>query len=96
LKIWEELRDRRLGGYKFVRQAPIGSFYADFACRERMLVVEVDGATHSLDEEIAADAARTAHLAQLGYRVLRVGNDEIAGNLSGVLETILHELEKQS
>jgi very-short-patch-repair endonuclease len=61
-----------------------------------MLVVEVDGATHSLDEEIVADAVRTADLAKHGFRVLRVSNDEIARNLSGVLDTILHELEKQS
>ena len=38
-KLWAELRSRRLNGFKFVRQYPIGPYYADFACRERNLVV---------------------------------------------------------
>jgi len=41
--MWQELRGRRLNGYKFVRQLPIGPFFADFACREKNVVVEIDG-----------------------------------------------------
>jgi very-short-patch-repair endonuclease len=41
-KLWLRLRDRRLGGAKFVRQAPIGPYYADFVCRACKLVVELD------------------------------------------------------
>ena len=53
-KLWRSLRGRLLDGHKFVRQEQIGPYYADFACREVKLVVEVDGATHAADEEIAA------------------------------------------
>ena len=42
-RLWEELRSRRLNGFKFVRQLAIGPYFADFACRERRVVVEVDG-----------------------------------------------------
>ena len=52
------------------------------------MVVEVDGATHSTDEQIARDAARSAALTAQGYDVLRVTNDDIFHNLGGVLETI--------
>jgi very-short-patch-repair endonuclease len=93
-KLWEELRNRQLNGFKFVRQAAIGAYFFDFACRERRLVVEVDGATHGLDVEIAADVARTIELERFGYRVIRATNDDIENNLSGVLDTILHELEE--
>ncbi|KAB2941828.1 MAG: DUF559 domain-containing protein [Hyphomicrobium sp.] len=93
-KLWEELRSRRLGGFKFVRQAAIGPYFADFACREKKLIVEVDGATHGLDEEIAADQARTAALERMGYRVCRVTNDDVERNMDGVLEWLLHELQK--
>ncbi len=95
-KLWEELRNRRLGGFKFVRQAAVGAYFVDFACRERKLVVEVDGATHGLDEEIAADAARTAAMERMGYRVCRVTNDDVARNMDGVLDWLLHELESRS
>jgi len=92
-KLWNELRNRQLGGFKFVRQAAIGSYFADFACREKKLIVEVDGGTHGLETEIAADEARTAVLQRLGYRVFRVTNEDVARNLAGVLDSILHELE---
>ena len=92
-KLWTELRNRQLGGFKFVRQAPIGSYFADFACREKKLIVEVDGGTHGLETEIAADELRTAVLQRLGYRVFRVTNEDVARNLAGVLDSILHELE---
>ena len=36
-RLWEELRGRRLNGFKFVRQLPIGPYFADFACRARFL-----------------------------------------------------------
>jgi len=93
-KLWRELRNRQLGGFKFVRQAAIGRYFADFACREAKLIVEVDGGTHGLDDEIAADAARTTALKWMGYRVYRVTNDDVTRNIGGTLESILHELQK--
>ncbi|MGE5486909.1 MAG: DUF559 domain-containing protein [bacterium] len=32
-KLWSEQRDRPLGGFKFVRQAPVGPYFADFLSR---------------------------------------------------------------
>jgi very-short-patch-repair endonuclease len=92
--LWRSLRSRRLAGYKFVRQLPIGPYFADFACREAKLVVEVDGATHSTDAERRSDARRANVLHQHGYRIVRFNNDEIYRNLDGVLQTILAQLEK--
>ena len=92
-KLWGELRNRQLGGCKFVRQAAIGPYFADFLCRERRLIVEVDGATHASDAEVAADAARTAELEHFGYRVCRVASGDVERNIDGVLELLLHELE---
>jgi very-short-patch-repair endonuclease len=88
-KLWSRLRDRRLGGQKFVRQQIIGPYFADFACREKRLIVEIDGATHSTGDEIAADLRREAILREQGYRIIRVTNDDVFNNLDGVCETIL-------
>ncbi|MBB3381622.1 very-short-patch-repair endonuclease [Rhizobium sp. BK609] len=46
-KLWSELRNRRLNSFKFVRQFSIGPYFADFACRERSLVIEIDGGQHA-------------------------------------------------
>ncbi|QGM98603.1 endonuclease domain-containing protein [Methylocystis parvus] len=94
--LWGKLRGRRLGGYKFVRQEPIEGFFADFVCREQKLVIEVDGATHSTDEEVAYDARRERILKAAGFRILRVQNDDIRTNIDGVCETILRTLAPDS
>ncbi|HEV7784341.1 MAG TPA: endonuclease domain-containing protein [Thermoanaerobaculia bacterium] len=44
--LWERLRDRQLVNLKFLRQVPIGPFVADFCCRDRRLIVELDGEVH--------------------------------------------------
>jgi very-short-patch-repair endonuclease len=62
-------------------------------CREHTLIVEVDGATHSTDAEVATDARRTTQLTVQGYRVIRFTNAEMFENAVGVLETILALLE---
>jgi very-short-patch-repair endonuclease len=82
-RVWQALRSRQLGGLKFVRQLPIGQYFADFACRERKVIFEIDGATHS------SDAVRSAFLAEKGFRIFRAHNSEIYGNLDGVLDTLL-------
>jgi very-short-patch-repair endonuclease len=88
-KLWHALRAHRLAGLSFRRQAPCGPFIADFFCAEARLVVEVDGATHSSDEEVTHDRRRDAWFAARGYRILRVTNEDVYRHLDGVCETIL-------
>ena len=71
---------------------PIDRYYIDFVCRERRLIVELDGGQHS---ERSKDRQRDSDLCALGYRVLRIWNNEVIENLDGVLQTLLSELEKQ-
>jgi len=89
-KLWHRLRDRRLGGMKFVRQAPIGPYYADFVCRACKLIVEVDGSQHA---QSAYDEQRDASLVARGYRVLRFWNDDVSRALDEVCETIVAATE---
>jgi very-short-patch-repair endonuclease len=94
-QFWRRLRNRALGGFKFVRQEPIGPYFADFVCREEKLVVEMDGATHSTDDERRRDGTREQALRDRGYRVTRFHNDEVYRNIEGVLDTILAALERR-
>lgn len=91
-RLWAELRNRQLDNFKFVRQEPVGDYIGDFVCREARLIVEVDGATHSTEEEVRKDATRTASLVALGYNVIRVQNDDVYNAMEGVLDTILAAL----
>jgi very-short-patch-repair endonuclease len=90
--LWSRLKNRGLGGVKFVRSEPIGPYYADFACRAAKLIVEIDGATHSADEEIASDARRTAFLEARGYRVVRFSNAQVYENVGAIEEEIARVL----
>jgi very-short-patch-repair endonuclease len=90
-KLWSKLRNRQLGGLKFTRQEPIGSYYADFVCRERRLIVEVDGGQHA---DRPADQQRDGALTALGYRVIRFWNNDVIENIEGVLQSLLSERQK--
>jgi len=83
-KLWYAVRDRRLDGFKFRRQATIGEHIVDFLCAEAMLVVELDGGQH----EIERDAARTARIEARGYRLIRFWNNEVNESFEGVLDAI--------
>jgi very-short-patch-repair endonuclease len=86
-RLWNALRARRPGGWKWRRQVPIGPFIADFFCVDARLVLELDGGQHS--ERIDYDARRTAYLQTHGLRVLRFWNAEVLTNRDGVCLTIL-------
>ncbi len=94
-KLWYHLRRRGLNGFRFVRQVPIGPFIVDFLCRERRLIIEVDGATHGEEQEIAHDLRRTLALRRNGFAVYRVDNGDVYENIEGVLDSILLVLEER-
>ena len=75
-----------MNGYKFSRQIPLGPYVVDFVCREKMLIVELDGSQHIENEH---DIRRTHWLNDNGYSILRFWNDEILRERRAVLETIL-------
>jgi very-short-patch-repair endonuclease len=87
-KLWWHLRRIPIEGTHFRRQATIGPYFADFACHEKRVVVEVDGGQHNQPSHIPADAKRTEDLKSRGYRVLRFWNHEVLKNIEGVMESI--------
>lgn len=77
-------------GCKFRRQQPISRYIVDFVCLEKKLVIEADGGQHAANQ--AYDTTRDEWLKGEGYRVLRFWDNEVFGNLEGVLETIRNAL----
>ena len=86
-RMWYLLRNRRLGGFKFRRQYPIGPYIADFCCYEKRLIIELDGGQHA--ERESSDEARTRYLEYQGYRVMRFWNDQVLKETDAVCEMIL-------
>jgi very-short-patch-repair endonuclease len=75
-----------MAGYKFKRQAIIGSYTVDFVCFEARLVIEADGGQHA--EQVVDDKRWTALLETKGFRVIRFWNDEILFETQDVLREI--------
>ncbi|MBZ9678398.1 endonuclease domain-containing protein [Mesorhizobium sp. ES1-1] len=88
--LWQELRDRRLNGHKFVRQLSIGNYFADFACRECHLIVEIDGSQHAGN---TYDQVRDRFMVSNGWSVLRFWNADVLNDRQAVLDTILAAIE---
>jgi very-short-patch-repair endonuclease len=91
-RLWLELKARKLGGFRFVRQFPIGPYFADFLCREKKLIVELDGSQHAGNPR---DIRRDNFLNQSGYSVLRFWNTDVFNAISAICETILAALNGQ-
>lgn len=92
-KLWACLRDRRLNGLKFRRQAPCGPYVADFLCESARLIIELDGSHHGEVDQAVRDSERTRRLHELGYRMVRVWNVDLKTNFEGVLDQIVAAAE---
>ena len=90
-KFWRMVRDRRMGGYKFKRQHPIGRYIADFVCIEGKLVVELDGGQHAERREY--DTERDAFFESQGFRVVPFWNAEFLKNQDAVARQLLTQLD---
>ena len=81
--IWAALRNRRVGGLKFRRQHSIGPFIVDFLCKEKDLVIEIDGGYHAYVGE--ADLRRQRYLETHGFKVIRFTNEDVLEDAEGVV-----------
>ncbi len=88
--MWTILKNRQLGGYKFVRQLPIGPYYADFVCRSFKLVLEIDGSQHV---DSTYDRRRDQFMMRQGYAVLRIPSSLVLRQSNVVCDTILAALD---
>jgi very-short-patch-repair endonuclease len=91
-RLWAYLRGKQLGGFRFRRQHPIGSFIVDFCCLSPRLAIEIDGDSHA--EQVEYDEARTAYLEERGFAVIRFTNEDAWRRLEGVLAEIMRRCEE--
>ena len=89
--LWRALREK-LPGNHWRKQVPLGPYLADFASHSAKLVIEVDGGQHATAMD--RDAERTRFLESQGYRVLRFWNNDVLGNVDGVLQRVADELNQ--
>ncbi len=87
--LWSKLRARQISGFKFRRQHPIGNYFADFACVEIGLVIELDGGQHSERAAMQHDEKRSNDMNIRGFQTLRFWNNDVLNQTDAVLEKIV-------
>jgi very-short-patch-repair endonuclease len=88
------LKGRRLCGFRFTRQRPILNYIADFMCKDLMLIIEVDGVTHSYEEVALNDKKRQEVLESTGFIFLRFTDEEVLTDINGVRRRMEDWIEK--
>ena len=85
-RLWYDyLRDYPV---RFYRQKVLGRYIVDFYCAKARLVIELDGSQHFEPEELEKDQQRTDYLREFGVSVVRIPNNEVMRNFSGVCDYI--------
>ena len=92
-KLWDIIKNRQFFGYRFRRQFPLSQYIVDFICREKKIIIEIDGGQHNEIKNIQYDNKRTEYLISEGYKVLRFWNNDIDKNIGGVYETLKEVFE---
>ena len=94
--LWEELKEKKLDGYKFRRQHPFAKFILDFYCHKAKLAIELDGGYHNDKEQKEYDKMRTSHLKEVGITEIRFKNQAVLTDLKSVLIKIRTTLKEQN
>jgi len=95
--LWHELKGKKVNGFRFYRQKPIGKYIVDFYCSKLLLAIEIDGVSHDYDEEkYQKDKQRQREIESLGIKFLRFSEGEIRNNMFGVIQTITMWIENNS
>jgi len=86
--LWEAIRNSKVNGIKFRRQASIGAYVLDFYAPTIKLAIEVDGDIHNDPEARLLDRQRQQTIEELGITFLRFSNNDVLYSTSNVIEAV--------
>ena len=86
------LRAGGIKGFTFRRQRPVLNYIADFMCKELLLIIEVDGITHSEEEVAEKDQKRQTDLEKAGFTVIRFTDEEVLHHINAVYWEIVDKV----
>ncbi len=92
--LWEHLKGRKMRGYQFMRQKPVGDYIVDFYCSKLKMAIEIDGESH--DGRFLYDMERQRALESAGLTVLRFNDGEVKKDIGNVLIAIEGWIERNN
>lgn len=91
--LWQEIKNKKTG-FEFHRQVPMLEYIVGFYCHELMLVIEIDGHSHSIEETAIRDITRQKEIEAYGITFLRIDDLDVKKNMTGVLISIQNMIEQ--
>ena len=88
-----QLKQRKMLSYSFLRQRPIHKYILDFYCPRWKLVIEVDGESHR--NKFHNDQTREQDLKNLGLHFLRFNDRHVKHDMRNVLRCIQNWIEQR-
>ena len=82
------LRAKGLANFSFRRQRPILKYIADFVCFDLMLIIEVDGLSHTVEEAPKQDTQKDEDLNLIGFTVLRFTDEDVLKHIDKVYDAL--------
>ena len=92
--LWNQLKYRKMRGYQFMRQKPIGNYIVDFYCSKLKLVIEIDGESH--EGRFSYDMQRQQFLESMGLTVIRFNDADVKVDMNNVLMAIEGWIERNN
>ncbi len=92
--VWSRLKNKQLYDVKFRRQYSVGNYILDFYAPQYKVGVEIDGSGHFSYDKKLSDQKRSEFLNNLGIKVLRYTNIEVASDLDSVLNDIWNNIRE--
>ena len=90
--LWKYGLKKARRGYTFRRQYGLGSYIVDFYAPQLDLIIEVDGASHEVEEVGRYDRVRQQELEKNGHHVIRFRDEEILEELESVIQSIDYKI----
>ena len=94
--LWDHLKNKQLLGYDFDRQRPIDEYIVDFFCKDLLLAIEIDGASHDHPDAYLSDLHRQQRLENLGIHLLRFTDGDVYRDPAAVARAIEDWISRQS
>jgi len=89
---WLEVKNRKLLGYRFLRQRPIGNYIVDFYCPKLKLAIEIDGSSHDSPIAMERDLRKDRYLESVGIKVIRYRDSDVKNDIGSVIQGLKREI----
>jgi very-short-patch-repair endonuclease len=85
IRLWSDLKGKKMFGFKVRRQYGFENYIIDFYCPALKLAIEIDGSVHYFDGKDRKDTEKNGALKTAGIKVVRIENLDFEEDYESVI-----------